>query len=699
MNALLYPASPVVTDGKKLAPSAAFKQQVSKVIVSIVLFFMVYLILIIAATGLAIACFYIGLSVIIAMPKFITIMLGLGLMGVGVSVVFFLIKFIFAVSKNENARRIEIKEADQPQLFAFIKKLTKETQTTFPKKIYLSPDVNACVFYNSSFWSMFLPVRKNLEIGLGLVNTVNMSEFKAIMAHEFGHFSQRSMKLGSFTYNVNRVIYNMLYENTSYTRFLQSWSRISGYFVLFAGITVKISQGIQWVLKGMYSFINKNYMSLSREMEFHADAVAASVAGGNNLVSGLSRVEVSQSCYNSALEKANEWMKQNKVVKNIFGNQLSVFHSLAKQYQLPLNEGLPEVSFQFIQSFSKSRINYKNQWASHPPIEERKQHLDGLNINCTPDERRAWKVFEDIEALQERMTNNLYHAVHLETTPEICDARHFEEWCRQENEKYELPSAYNGFYDNRYINMDSWDIDFIGNTGKLATFEEIFSEKNGQLHVSLKNNENDLLIANAIKDKEIDVSSFDFDGKKYTREDAGSVISILEEEIEQQKRALESLDKDAFVFLCNKAGINAGSVKNEYAGYKAITAKHNAYLDIADKALNAIAPLYQSGLTEDQITHIIKELKEVWEPALKKRFSETMNNRLIFPQQNEELYGVLNNFLNKEYAYFVFGAFQNDELGELNELVLKVADEWNAYKYRNYKKLLEMQLQYYNPGK
>jgi len=35
-------------------------------------------------------------------------------------------------------------------------------------------------FYNSSFWSMFLPVRKNLEIGLGLVNSINISEFKQL---------------------------------------------------------------------------------------------------------------------------------------------------------------------------------------------------------------------------------------------------------------------------------------------------------------------------------------------------------------------------------------------------------------------------------------------------------------------------------------------------------------------------------------
>src|SRR5436190_349521 len=135
-------------------------------------------------------------------------------------------------------------------LFVDPKKL--EPSLAFRKHIFIFADVNAGVFYHSSFWSMFLPVRKNLEIGLGFVNSVNISEFKAVMAHEFGHFSQRSMKLGSFTYNVNKVIYNMLYDNNSYSSFLQKWGSISGYTAIFASITVKIATGIQYILRQMY---------------------------------------------------------------------------------------------------------------------------------------------------------------------------------------------------------------------------------------------------------------------------------------------------------------------------------------------------------------------------------------------------------------------------------------------------------------
>jgi len=163
-----------------------------------------------------------------------------------------------------NNRLVEVKKMEQPELFAFIKRLTREIGAPFPKKIYFSPDVNASVFYNSSFWSMFLPVRKNLQIGLGLVNAVSVSELKAVLAHEFGHFSQRSMKLGSYVYNMNQVIYNMLYDNDGYGKALDQWSNLSGYFHFFASLTVGIVKGVQFILQKMYGLINENYMSLSR---------------------------------------------------------------------------------------------------------------------------------------------------------------------------------------------------------------------------------------------------------------------------------------------------------------------------------------------------------------------------------------------------------------------------------------------------
>ena len=476
MGSYHYPTSPAGVDVKLLAPSANFKKQVGRVAGSIVLFFIVYLLLVLAATALAVACFYFGAMLIIHLPRFFTIMIGLGMMALGVSVVFFLVKFIFSVSKNENASRIEIKEIEQPDLFSFIRQLSKETGTPFPKKIFVTSDVNASVSYNSSFWSMFFPVRKNLEIGLGLVNSVNISEFKAVVAHEFGHFSQRSMKLGSFTYNVNQVIYNMLYNNSGYTTFLNSWGSISSYTAIFANITVKIATAIQWVLRKMYGVINKSYFGLSREMEFHADAVSASVSGGNNLISALSRLELASGCYNSALNNAGDWLKEKKVTTNIFSNQLTILQSWAKEFKLPLKQGLPEVSFHFTQSFSQSRINYKNQWASHPTLEERKLHLDKAAVNVDPDDTTAWQVFTKIEMLQQQVTENLYKNAKQGEDLEKCDGTYFEELYTEKRESTFLPTAYKGFYDKRFINTKDWNFDSLINEPVSRTIDELYND-------------------------------------------------------------------------------------------------------------------------------------------------------------------------------------------------------------------------------
>ena len=75
-----------------------------------------------------------------------------------------------------------------------------------PYRVFVNHEVNACVFFNQSFWSLIIPARKNLLIGLGLVNRLNLTEFKAVLAHEFGHFSQNSMRLGTYVYTANTTI-------------------------------------------------------------------------------------------------------------------------------------------------------------------------------------------------------------------------------------------------------------------------------------------------------------------------------------------------------------------------------------------------------------------------------------------------------------------------------------------------------------
>ncbi|WP_435523453.1 M48 family metalloprotease, partial [Chryseobacterium indoltheticum] len=75
---------------------------------------------------------------------------------------------------------------------------------------------------------MFFPIQKNLTIGVGLINTTTKQELKAILSHEFGHFSQRSMKVGSYVYNVNQIIFNLVNDDASYRNSIEKFASFSG---------------------------------------------------------------------------------------------------------------------------------------------------------------------------------------------------------------------------------------------------------------------------------------------------------------------------------------------------------------------------------------------------------------------------------------------------------------------------------------
>jgi len=166
---------------REIRLSPEFKTQTTKAIVAISFFAISYMLVLLLAVGLTALCVYGGIMLVIAFPRLITLALGIGLASLGVLILVFLLKFIFTSHKVDRSHLYEIKKADEPELFKMISDIVNEVGTNFPKRVYLSSDVNAAVFYDSSFWSMIFPVKKNLQIGLGLVNSVTKTELKFTM--------------------------------------------------------------------------------------------------------------------------------------------------------------------------------------------------------------------------------------------------------------------------------------------------------------------------------------------------------------------------------------------------------------------------------------------------------------------------------------------------------------------------------------
>jgi Zn-dependent protease with chaperone function len=695
---LPYPVSPTYSDKSFLAPSPAFRKQVIQVMGAILLFFVVYLLLFLLAVGLAIGCMIGGVAVITSLANFLGLLLGVGMIGMGLLVLFFLIKFLFAVSRFDRSGSIEINEEEQPMLFEFVRRLAKETGTRFPKRIYLSADVNACVFYDSSFWSMFFPVKKNLQIGLGLVNTINLGEFKAVVAHEFGHFSQNSMKLGSFVYQVNRIIHNMLFDNNSYTSILNTWANLSGVFQLFAHITVGILRAIQWILRQMYGFINKKYLGLSREMEFHADAVAAGASGGNNLASALRRIEVSGLAFQLMIDKYNDLWKEKRISANAYPDQLSVLQQLAREWELPIEGSLPVVTGSSFLSSNYTRVNFKDQWASHPATEDRIRHLEALGVNAAPDSRPAWLLFSSSETIQQELTGKLYEGVNDRESASIIDNRAFQEYLLHSLQSYELPKEYHGFYDGRnFLTVNEQEWDDLRNAGSSKNWGDLFTKENGQLSKRQEGIAADLNTLNALSTGEVDIKTFDFDGTKYGKDQIKKIRELLQQEQQQLEESQLMLDRATLAFFIRESYAvseeEGSGLKSKYRLYYQSRALYEELVADFNRTFNDLQSIYAGEtIPVGTIRQMIDTLKERNEPVLKKQMESWMAKGAF--NDNPTGRQKLEKFLQADYAYFSDTSFFETELAELYEVSTTLLSAAHLSVFSEWKQLLLFQLKY-----
>jgi Zn-dependent protease with chaperone function len=672
--------------------SAYFKKMTTKAILSIALFLIVYIFLLCGAIGLTILCAIGGFYVITVRPSFITLALGVGLASLGFFILAFLFKFMFKKHTIDRSHLTEITAEMEPKLFQVIESIVKEVGTDFPKKIYLSQEVNASVFYDSSFWSMFFPVKKNLQIGLGLVNTITEQEFKAILAHEFGHFSQRSMKVGSYVYYVNQVIFNMLYDNDSFDKMIQKWANVSGYFSIFLIVSVKIIEGIQWILKKMYELINVTYLALSREMEFHADEVAANVAGILPLQESLLRMDLVDASYNTVLNFYSDKITQRFKSKNIYKEQLFVLDFLAKSSQLQFKNDLPIVASVDINKFNKSKLVIENQWASHPSVEDRCANLDRVNIHKEDSNNHfANSIFQNIEKLQETQTAKLFSNIENVTDFEVLSFEEFSKDYENQFEQNTFNKIYNGYYDNK--NPNYFDINNLAKPLEQVNLDYLFDKEKIDLvyeFIALKNDE--ITIKN-IADGYIKIKYFDYDGHKFKAKEASELISEIEKNSKTLEEAITKNDIAIFCYFQNKAkkDFQDGLLIMKYKAFFDYDKDYDKKIDLYSKLVEATQ--FMSVVTP--IEKIKSNLNEVYklEIEIKREIADILLNELYAKEITTEIKESFEMYLKEEWLYFTRDKYIDSEL----EIYYKAMNNYNFLLSRGYfllkKDLLDFQNQ------
>jgi Zn-dependent protease with chaperone function len=238
-----------------------------------------------------------------------------------VMLLLFLVKGLFKSQRADREMYVRLTRERQPELFEFIDTVCEETAAPKPAGVFVSPDVNAAVFYDTSLVNLVVPPKKHLLIGAGLVSAVGLREFKAVLAHEFGHFSQKSLAIGSYVYVANRVLSDVVYGRDKWDELLRQWCSVDIRFSFPAwGL-----RGVVWVLRkclsGVFQGINLMHLALGRQMEFNADDVAVSVAGSDAIVTTLCRVEYADRCFAVTAKELSDAADHGLFTRDLFFHQ------------------------------------------------------------------------------------------------------------------------------------------------------------------------------------------------------------------------------------------------------------------------------------------------------------------------------------------------------------------------------------------
>lgn len=661
-----------------IQPSKKFRTSILKVLLAIISFFLLYIALVVAAIALLILCIHIAAIVISAGLGYVTLVLGAGLIALGVMFLVFLIKFVFAKHRDQNPYRIQLFAKDYPELFQFIGEVAKEVGTHFPKKVYIRHDVNASVFYSSSFWSLFFPVRKNLDIGLGLVNSISRGELKSVLAHEFGHFSQKSMRLGSYVYTVNSVIYNLVYEYDKWDRSLRTWAKAGGLFALFAVITYWMVEVVRMILRNAYTLINIPYMGLSREMEYHADEIAARVSGKGSMISSLRRIEFSDIAFNRTLEFLGQVGDSNRISENIYENHTYNLKRISTRLHMNLDRDLPVITEKILEENTvKPRVIFKNQWASHPSREEREKRIHEIAADeVQADRSSAWKLFGNFAELQKKMTDHVYDIRYRQKKPkdlEEIDNTVFIELQEQELNKFVIPEIYNDFYTNRlfYITDPEKIAESSPGMDIGSEFEKLYSQSTKLKFEKIRYDQNDLTTLKQIKNRTIKTKYFEFDNKKFRRRKINGVISALSKEIENSKIELKALDEKAFLLnfqLCMQVSTEA---KNEFVDfYKKIISlqkdieNNNEFLDKLAEYSNTLHS--KTKWKQEELVEFNRQLSNFEQKYKVHLRTVDLEGLEGFTEQQTQ---VLDSFLNGKMYYLSMAKFNGNAFNNFTGFV------------------------------
>jgi len=322
-----------------------------------------YLLILLLAAG----CVYLSWLALIHITNFQTLALFVG----GIVVAGAMLWSLVPRRDKFEAPGLPLERPSHPRLFAELDSIASALGEPMPREVYLIGEPNAWVADRGGV--MGLGGRRVMGLGLPLLAALTVSQFRAILAHEFAHYYGGDTSLGPW---LRRAQVAML-------RTFQNIGSVGN--AMRVAVIQVLYMVVFGILKWYWLLFLRAINFVSRRQEYRADELACMVAGPQAMVSGL------RNMHGASLAWPAYWTTELAPMLN-----MGCLPSITQGFSQFL--AAPTVAEQVTKGIeTELREGKIEPYDSHPPLRDRIAAAQTLSIQSqTDDLQPAWNLLEDV---------------------------------------------------------------------------------------------------------------------------------------------------------------------------------------------------------------------------------------------------------------------------------------------------------------
>lgn len=255
-------------------------------------------------------------------------------------------------------------EPAAPELFEQLRSIAREAGTEPPSRVMIVHGTIAAVREDRAARGR---TTRTLQLGAGLLSHLTVSELRAVLGHELGHFVAGDTEIALRVYGIRQAMISVVEETFR-----------SG------GPRDVVYRLYRW----MFERFERDAAAVAREQEILADELGAKIAGNATMIRALRRAVEAEIAFKSFTEELRTWAALGGAARNIYEGFRSYLRSPA---WLSVSDSHTR----------KALAAPLSQYDKHPTFDERALMLSSAAQSCPPlDDRPAWTLLTPADHLE-----------------------------------------------------------------------------------------------------------------------------------------------------------------------------------------------------------------------------------------------------------------------------------------------------------